>query len=93
MPALHLTVNAKEYQYDVVGVTSGTRTRAFMTPQRVTTDVNGVTVVDVAGRTFSFPSGSVVSHGSGTYYVLPGAKQPAWLSHARYVKTLTRADI
>jgi hypothetical protein len=40
-----------------------------------------------------FASGSVVSHGTGTYYVLPGRKQPAWLSRAKYVKTLTRADI
>jgi len=93
MPALHLAVNAKEYQYDIVGVTFGTRTRAFMLPQRVTSDASGVTIVDVAGRTFSFPSGSVVSHGSGTYYVLPGAKEPAWLSRAKYVKTLTRSDI
>jgi hypothetical protein len=93
MPPLHLAVNSKEYQYDIVGVTFGTQTRGFMMPRKVTTDASGVTVVDAAGRTFSFPSGSVVSHGSGTYYVTPGAKEPAWLSRAKYVKTLTRADI
>ncbi|HTD35250.1 MAG TPA: hypothetical protein VK665_16410 [Candidatus Elarobacter sp.] len=93
MPPVHLAANAKEYQYDIVGVTFGTRTRAFMVPQRVTTDASGVTVVDLAGRTFSFPSGSVVSHGSATYYLLLGAKRPAWLARAKYVRTLTRADI
>ncbi|HEX3464465.1 MAG TPA: hypothetical protein VHS78_10500 [Candidatus Elarobacter sp.] len=86
-------MNAKEYQYDVVGVTYKTHTQIFTSPQKVTSDPSGVTVVDLAGRTWSFPSGSVVGHGTGTYYVFPGAKEPTWLARAKYVKTLTPADI
>lgn len=93
MPPVRLVEHAKEFRYDVVAVTYGTETRVFASPQRVTTDANGVTIVDLGGRSFSFPSGSAVRHGSGTYYVLPGAKEPTWLSRARYVRTLTRADI
>lgn len=93
MPPARLVVNAKEYEYDVVGVTFKTQTQVFTSPQRVTAGAGGVTVVDLAGRTFSFPSGSAVGHGTGKYYVLPGAKAPAWLSRARYVKTITPADL
>jgi hypothetical protein len=93
MPQPHLVENAQEYRYDLVGVTFGRQSHAFASPQSVTSDANGVTVIDAAGRSFSFPSGSTVQHGTGTYYVVPGAAKPAWLSHAKFVKTLTRADI
>jgi hypothetical protein len=89
----HLVAGAREYDYDVVTVTSGMNGRGFLAPRSVASDSTGVHVIDGHGRTFDFPPGSTVTHGQGKHYVLPGQVLPSSFSEAHFVRTLTNADI
>lgn len=93
MPPLHLALNAKEYEYDTLLVrASNSDVRIFAAPTAVTSNSAGVHVVDAAGRTFDFPPGSVVRHGTAHYWLRPGRSLPAFLAHARFVRTITEAN-
>lgn len=82
-PPGHIPAGSREYTYQIV-VVRGTDNvnHVFSAPQSVTAIPGGVRVVNGTGKVIDFADGTIVSHGTGAYYLRAGQRLPAGLSHA-----------
>jgi hypothetical protein len=88
-----IPAGSREYTYQIVVVHGADNVdHMFAAPQSVTPVAGGVRVITGAGNAIDFAGGEIVSRGTGQYYVRPGQRLPASMSHATPGRTFPTTE-